>query len=89
MGTIGNNFHRGGNEIMRRVGGRLWGASLESAGGDAGEGARATQTRSVIVLHVVLHALGQLLDLFCLLDHIQREDIDIGLVHLLLEFDDQ
>src|ERR1700690_512910 len=70
LGTIGNSFHRGDNEIVPQVGGRLWGASLESAGGDAGGGARAPRTWSVIVLHLFLNALGQFLDLFRLLDHV-------------------
>src|SRR5258708_27650924 len=40
---------------------------------------------SIAVLHFVLNALGQLLNFLRLLDHIQGEDVDAGLVHLLLE----
>ena len=41
---------------------------------------------SVGVAHLVLNALGELLDFLRLLDHVHGEDIGAGLIHVLLEF---
>ena len=46
-------------------------------------------SKSVRSLHLVFHAMRELLDLFGLLDHVHGEDMLIGLVHVGLQVNRQ